>query len=107
MARERWICGSKVTRRLVDEEIPIAFDEAMSAWRISCSQKTPRSKRVWSGPDPLYVHEVREVQRETKASIFLLDNATTTFTRSTSRGQEWYFLSAEILTELPPLPESP
>lgn len=103
MARERWLCGNRITRRLTGDEPERAFDEAMTAWRIRRTQAKIRGKATWHPVEAVHVHEAREALRATKAPMFLLDNGTTVFTCSTRYGQEWYFLSDQLLTSLPPL----
>ena len=103
--RKRWICGNPITRTLDADEVLIAFDEAMSAWRFirsdAGSKKGDARKVRWAGPQAVHVKDARDAQRATRAAMVLLDNGTTSFRCSTRYGDEWYFLSTEILPDMP------
>ena len=103
--KKRWICGNPITRNLDAEEVLIAFDEAMSAWRFirsdAGSKKGDARKTRWTGPQAVHVKDARDAQRATRAPMVLLDNGTTSFRCSTRYGDEWYFLSTDILPNMP------
>lgn len=101
---EVWICGNKVIRALTGDEILDAFDEAQTAWRIVRTVHGKRGAKVeWAAPVAVYVLEAREAQRVNRVPVFWLANGTFSFRCSTRYGDEWYFLSSEILTSLPEL----
>ncbi len=104
-AKKRWICGTPITRRLDPNETEIAFDEAVTAWRFirhdAGGNKGRERKTRISGPEPVFVSAAKDAQRATRAQVFALDNGTTSFSCSTRYGQEWYFMSPDLIPEIP------
>lgn len=106
---KRWIDGSHVDRKLTSDEAQAFMDRSATAWRFSRVQQGRRGKLVWTGPIPVHVYEVRDALVATKGQAVLLTNGRASFHGSTRHGDEWYFVTRELLdlTEIYALSPAP
>ena len=94
---KRWIDGSYVDRKLTSDEVQSLMDRSATAWRFSRVLQGRRGKPVWTGPIAVHVYEARDALVATKGQAVLLTNGRASFHGSTRHGDEWYFVTKELL----------